>query len=702
MKKKNKIRISNINYTKIIAIIFVFFMISSMFYTLINGVQAALYKSKGDKIPYSEIKYDEKDTQFTYFPESYRENLKALKAKHPNWTFMAVYTNLDFYDAIAHESYEKGSSSYISTVPASYSSIWKKDGKNNYVNGDSSWVIASKSAVGYCLDPRNWLSESYIFQFEVLNWAKLSKKDLETAMKYLLPNMYKSKTYINTEGKEVTMEKSYLDIIYEAGEQNDVNPLSIITKIKQEVGDFGADGSKNSSVSGTVSEFVGYYNFFNVKATDGAQAIINGLTYAKKCGWDSPEKSIKAGAATLYNDYIKYGQNTLYNQKFDVTNIYKNAIYLYAWQYMTNILDPGTQAQNIYNSYSKMGILDSEFVFYIPVFENMPSNALSLESNVDVKYQEKTENVKVVGCDGTTLNVRNGISNDSKIIENIKNGQKLTRLGVYSNGFAKVKLSDGIIGYVKNEYLEVFVETPGNINATELKLDKKEYELEIGQELKYNLSIYPSNATNKNYTITSKNPGILKIDGTKITALKEGETTLTFKLENKLNQVGIYSENKEVLTSVKVKVKKVVKNYEIDTSKLIIDQNKIIKLGLETKLSSVKSLIKLYNNCSIIAKDINSNQLKDESYLGTGTTISIVDSNSKVLVTYKVIIKGDVNGDAKATAADYVLIKNNIMGSIKLNDVQILGADANGDNKVSAADYVLIKNHIMGVASIKN
>lgn len=614
---------------------------------------------------------------------------------------MAVYTNLDFYDSIAHESYEKGSSSYISTVPSSYSSIWKKDGQNNYVNGDSSWVIASKSAVAYCLDPRNWLTESYIFQFEVLNWAKLSKADLETAMKYLLPNMYASKTYINTEGKEVAMEKSYVDIIYEAGEQNDVNPLSIITKIKQEVGDFSSDGKKNSSVSGTVSDFVGYYNFFNVKATDGANAIKNGLTYAKKCGWDSPEKSIKAGAATLYNDYIKYGQNTLYNQKFDVTNIYKNAIYLYAWQYMTNILDPGTQAQNIYNSYNKMGIIDSEFVFYIPVFENMPANASSLELNVDVKYEEKTESVKVISCEGTTLNIRNGISSDSKVIASINNGDKITRIGTYSNGYAKVKLSDGIVGYAKNEFLEVYTNEE-SINVENLKLDKEIYELEIGQELKYNLSITPSNATNKTYIVTSSDEEVLKVDGTKITALKEGEAKITFKIENKSNDVSIYSESNEIIASAKVNVKKSIKNYDIDTSKLIINQDKITKLGFETKFSSVKSLIKLYNNCSIVAKDINGNILEDESTLGTGATISIVDANSKNLITYKVIIKGDVNGDSKATASDYVLIKNHIMGSIKLNDIQILGADANGDNKVNAADYVVIKNHIMGISSIVN
>lgn len=67
---------------------------------------------------------------------------------------------------------------------------------------------------------------------------------MDTAVKYLLPNMYNTKTYVNTSGQTVNMDKSYVDIIYDAAKENNVNPISIITKIKQEVGDFKSDGSK--------------------------------------------------------------------------------------------------------------------------------------------------------------------------------------------------------------------------------------------------------------------------------------------------------------------------------------------------------------------------------------------------------------------------------------------------------------------------
>jgi beta-N-acetylglucosaminidase len=681
--KKNRNR-----YIKIQTFILVILIFKFSFLGIINNVNAALYLKNGDTIPSSKIEYTADDTEFTYFPESYRANLKVLKANHPNWIFMAVYTNLDWYQSVAHESYEKGKVNYISTVPASYSSVWKKDGVNNYVNGDSRWVIASKSAVAHCLDPRNWLTDSHIFQFEVLDWTELGKSSVDAAMKYLLPNMYATTTFVNTLGQTVPLGKSYTDIIYEAGKESDINPISIIAKIKQEVGDFGSDGSKNSSVSGTVSGYVGYYNFFNVNATDGADAITKGLIYAKNQGWDTPEKSIKAGAATLYNGYIKYGQNTLYNQKFDVTNIYGNASCLYSTQYMTNILDPRTQAQNIYNSYNNMGIVNSNFVFYIPVFDNMPALASPLNDTSSITYTEDTSDIKVKVINCSSLTVRNGISTDNSAITSVTSGTIMTRLAVYSNKWSKVKLADGTIGYVFNDYIEV-VDDSKKVAATGISLDKSSYDVEIGNKVVYTANVLPSDATNKGYTVTAKDAGIVNIDGVNITGKSVGSTTLTFTTVD-----GGFTCN------AIVNVKEQTKKYEINTSKLAIENNNIKNIGFNKKLSEIKSAITLYNSSRLVVKNIDGNVLADDSNVGTGTTFTIYDYSGNVVNTYTAIIKGDATGDGRATAADYVQVKNNIMGTFNMTGIQKLGADANGDSKVSAADYVVIKNYIMGVGNI--
>ena len=58
--------------------------------------------------------------------------------------------------------------------------------------------------------------------------------------------------------------------------------------------------------------------------------------------------------------------------------------------------------------------------------------------------------------------------------------------------------------------------------------------------------------------------------------------------------------------------------------------------------------------------------------------------------------KGDVNTDGRITASDYVLIKNQIMGTTSLDDNAKKAADVNNDGKITASDYVMVKNYIMG------
>ena len=64
------------------------------------------------------------------------------------------------------------------------------------------------------------------------------------------------------------------------------------------------------------------------------------------------------------------------------------------------------------------------------------------------------------------------------------------------------------------------------------------------------------------------------------------------------------------------------------------------------------------------------------------------------------MIYGDVNGDGKVTAQDYVKIKNYIMSSTELSGSYKLAADVNNDGSITAVDYVNIKNYIMGNNSV--
>lgn len=93
--------------------------------------------------------------------------------------------------------------------------------------------------------------------------------------------------------------------------------------------------------------------------------------------------------------------------------------------------------------------------------------------------------------------------------------------------------------------------------------------------------------------------------------------------------------------------------------------------------------------------DKSGKEISEKTLLGTGAKIKIDG-----VETYTIIKLGDVNGDGKIKAGDYVLIKNHIMETNKLKDNALKGADVNRDGKIKASDYVLIKNHIMETTKI--
>lgn len=61
---------------------------------------------------------------------------------------------------------------------------------------------------------------------------------------------------------------------------------------------------------------------------------------------------------------------------------------------------------------------------------------------------------------------------------------------------------------------------------------------------------------------------------------------------------------------------------------------------------------------------------------------------------------GDINGDGKISATDYILLKRAVLGTITLTEEQKEAADINGDGKISATDYMLLKRAILGTYKI--
>lgn len=299
------------------------------------------------------------------FPESYRVYLRALHKAHPTWTFVALPTRLTWDEVVAKES-ELGAN----LVPLSSVTSWKslETGAYDWMAGNwigkdgDSWVCASESIVKYYLDPRNFLCEnSKILQFESLRYIEGEQT------KEGIANILKG-TFMDTE--------EYYNIFMEAGKETGVNPYHLASRCRQEVGVNGSNSTYDVKDS-QYSEFNGYYNFFNIGASPSAEhnSMYNGLARAKEEGWNTPEKSIKGGAAFLAGKYVLVEQDTLYLQKFDVVD---GGNGLYWHQYMTNLEAAASEADLMKKAYSDLD--EASVTYYIPVYLEMPDYSFDMPS----------------------------------------------------------------------------------------------------------------------------------------------------------------------------------------------------------------------------------------------------------------------------------------------------------------------------------
>lgn len=309
------------------------------------------------------------------FPESYKVYLRKLHSLYPEWKFKAIQTGIDWNTLLENEVNKTGQIKNLVYGSSSYPHYnWRSTTVGyNYATDTWSpydgtvWYAASDELVAYYLDPRTYLYENYIFVFESLSYQKgvQNKSGVEAILKGSF--MYKT-----TPSGE---KKTYSQLIMDAANASSVSPYHIASRIRLEMGTTGGVAALGNS-----TEYPGIYNFYNIGATDTANGspVIKGLAWAAKSGsygrpWNTVAKSITGGAQFLGASYISVGQNTLYTQKFNVTN--KGS--LFSHQYMTNVQAPATECLTNYNAYKNNNLLNSSMLFEIPVYKNMPSSAVS-------------------------------------------------------------------------------------------------------------------------------------------------------------------------------------------------------------------------------------------------------------------------------------------------------------------------------------
>ena len=366
----------------------------------------------------------------------YKEKIEKLMEVHPGWSFELLYTGLRFEaDVIAGETALHARN----LVPSTYGGEWvcATCGKTLY---DSGWYCASPKADKYYMDPRNFLDDANIFQFQKLNEYIPGVCTLEGIQKKV----------------KGTFLENYAADIDGACKNTNTNPYYIIARLLQEQGPNGTTiGTGMDGGDGKK-----YYNPFNINATTNGndagksqtdrynEIYGNALNQAKSSGWDTMQKGLEGGIAFCKKNWLDVYQNTLYTNKFDIDK--RSGGSLYNHQYMQNLMAPCSEGTILRSMYVNTNKDDCNFTFVIPVYNDMSASGYE----EPVYTVEKTiTNVKVKANGG--LKLRDGPSGNSKEIRLIPNGTILVCIerGI-NTSWNKVVLEDGTIGYISGEYLE--------------------------------------------------------------------------------------------------------------------------------------------------------------------------------------------------------------------------------------------------------
>ena len=351
-----------------------------MEYNGINGYVAAEFIVVSSHEEYeTDAKFEAYlDTQG--FPESYKPYLRTLHAKYPNWNFRAARTGLSWNDVLEREG-KLGKSLVSSSAPSSWKSqaagaYDSQTGK--YTSFDSGgWAAASEKIIAYYLDPRNFINQIGIFQFLTHTY------DAETQTSAGLAAVV-SGTFLDAAFPE-TGFATYADALMEAGRTATVNPYVLASMILVEQGTSGT----GKCISGTVSGYEGYYNYYNIGAykTASMSAVTRGLWYASRSGsyqrpWDGHFASLLGGALFYSENYVKQNKNTLYFKKWNVMNGLED---VGEGQYMTNVQGAESEAAALRKGY--LSLLDSTMIFEIPIYSGMPDAACRKPSGNNASSQ---------------------------------------------------------------------------------------------------------------------------------------------------------------------------------------------------------------------------------------------------------------------------------------------------------------------------
>lgn len=680
------------------------------------------------------------------FPESYRPYIQALHDKHPNWTFEAFNTGLDWNEVLKNEA-----ALSRKLVPAAGHSMslgladlksngewawyqtptaWKayddvsgayNYSANNWVSFDTGyWNQASTTAISYIMDPRNWLNESYIYMFEKLSYdgnhdtVELVNSTLNGTFMY------------NAKCPGAPNNMTYAQVIVEAAKKSKVSAIHLAVRLRQEKGtsndELGKgvstkDGSHFYQANGDGNAV--YYNFFNIGAAgSGKQTVINnGGKEAKAEGWTSPYLAIMGGAVKVYTGYIGIGQDTIYFEMFSVVN----PKYYYWKQYAQNLTATLTEGSKIYETYKNAGLLNSSFVFRIPVYKNMPSSCKKPASPSGDERTTANPNTRLSGISATLIDMDGKSSNanltpsfNSAITEySLVVPYKVSQIKLSASAYAKTSSISGTgthsLKVGNNEFNIVCKSEYGTTKTYKVKVTRAEGSTYLtslsssksgfNETFKMNTYKYTMRVANDvtslalNYKTESSIAIVEMRTGSTTTVLSNGATgNINLPEGTTKVYIDVYpsASDRSERKTYEVDITRLTK-VSVDFKALILKDQYIHNFAVGDTVDTALQRLKVTGGTAQIT-DSSGNVKSGDKIIGTGDMLRIHDSNGSLYMSKNIVIYGDVNGDGKIDMFDAAYLKKHVWINPFLTGIKLEAANVYEKSEgIDIMDMAVIK-----------
>lgn len=690
------------------------------------------------------------------FPESYRPYIQALHDKHPNWTFEAFNTGLDWNEVLKNEA-----ALSRKLVPAAGHSMslgladlksngewawyqtptaWKayddvagayNYSANNWVSFDTGyWNQASTSAISYIMDPRNWLNESYIYMFE-----KLSYDGNHDTVELVNSTLHGTFMY-NAKCPGAPNNMTYAQVIVEAAKKSKVSAIHLAVRLRQEKGtsndELGKgvstkDGSHFYQANGDGNAV--YYNFFNIGAAgSGKQTVINnGGKEAKAEGWTSPYLAIMGGAVKVYTGYIGIGQDTIYFEMFSVVN-HK---YYYWKQYAQNLTATLTEGSKIYETYKNAGLLNSSFVFRIPVYKNMPSSCKKPASPSGDERTTANPNTRLSGISATLIDM-DGKSSNANLTPTFNSERteyslvvpyKVSQIKLSASAYAKTSSISGTgthsLKVGNNEFNIVCKSEYGTTKTYKVKVTRAEGSTYLtslsssksgfNETFKMNTYKYTMRVAHDvtslalNYKTELSRATVEMRTGSTTTVLSNGTTgNINLPVGTTKVYIDVYpsASDRSERKTYEVDITRLTK-VSVDFKELILKDQYIHNFAVGDTVNTALQRLKVTGGTAQIT-DSSGNVKSGDKIIGTGDILRIHDSNGALYMSKNIVIYGDVNGDGKIDIYDFAYIRKLIIKKTGLSGIFLEAADIHKENKgVDIYDFAVMRRYIIKGTAIE-